>query len=167
MYLTTDPIDLAPLVAEVTAPPYGGIACFVGTVRDHHSGREVVGLEYSAYGPMAEKECNRIVSEAQARWGGAVALRHRIGALEIGDTSVAIAVAAPHRDAAFAACRFVIEALKQRVPIWKRERFADGMVEWVDPTRVSGYAGKTVSEEAGKVSVEASSSAGPIERKGK
>jgi molybdopterin synthase catalytic subunit len=167
MYLSTDAIDLGLLVAEVTAPQYGGIACFLGTVRNHHSGREVARLEYSAYGPMAEAECNRIVQEARARWDCAVALRHRIGMLEIGDSAVAIAVAAAHREAAFAACRFVIEELKRRVPIWKRERFADGTVEWVDPTQVSGYAGKTVSEEAGKVSVEASSSAGPIERKRK
>ena len=84
---------------------------------------------------MAEAECARIVAEAEARWQVAVALQHRIGALEIGDAAVAVAVAASaHRDEAFAACRYVIEEVKRRVPIWKREYYADGTVDWVDPT---------------------------------
>jgi molybdopterin synthase catalytic subunit len=144
MYLSTDPIELTPLLAEVTAPAYGGVACFLGTVRDHHSGRQVVRLEYSAYARMAEAECSRIVREARAQWDCSVALRHRIGTLGIGETAVAIVVAAAHRDAAFAACRFVIEEVKQRVPIWKRELFADGTVEWVG---ASAEAGKTGSRE--------------------
>ena len=83
-------------------------------------------LEYSAYDAMAEAECARIVAETEARWPVTVALRHRIGALEVGDMAVAIAVAAAHRDEAFAACRHVIEEVKRRVPIWKREYYADG-----------------------------------------
>ena len=92
-------------------------------------------LEYSAYAAMAEAECARIVEETERRWPVRVALRHRIGLLAIGDAAVAIAVAGAHRDEAFAACRHVIEELKRRVPIWKRERYADGTVEWVGAGR--------------------------------
>jgi molybdopterin synthase catalytic subunit len=130
-YLVTDPIDVGALVALVQSPERGGVACFLGTVRNHHRGREVVRLEYSAYGPMAEAECGRIVAEAESRWDVAVALRHRVGQLEIDNTAVAVAAASAHRDEAFLACRYVIEEVKRRVPIWKREVFADGTVEWV------------------------------------
>ena len=130
-FLTDIPLDLAALMAEVAAPDRGGIAAFVGTVRDHHQGRTVLELEYSAYAAMAEAECGRIVAETERQWPVRVALRHRIGVLAIGDAAVAIAVAGAHRDEAFAACRHVIEELKRRVPIWKRERYADGTVEWV------------------------------------
>ena len=130
-FLTGTPLDLAELMAEVAAPDRGGIAAFVGTVRDHHQGRTVLELEYSAYAAMAEAECGRIVEETERQWPVRVALRHRIGGLAIGDAAVAIAVAGAHRDEAFAACRHVIEEVKRRVPIWKRERYADGAVEWV------------------------------------
>jgi molybdopterin synthase catalytic subunit len=122
----------------VTAPARGGIACFLGVVRDHHAGRAVASLEYSAYEPMAEAECARIAAEARARWQAEVALEHRLGHLNIGDAAVAIAAAAPHRDAAFAACRYVIEEVKRRVPIWKRERFTDGTEMWVGETHKLG-----------------------------
>jgi molybdopterin synthase catalytic subunit len=131
MYLTSEPIDLTMLLAQVQGPSHGGMACFLGTVRDHAGERAVVRLDYSAYEAMAEAECSRIVAEAQSRWSCAVALKHRIGTLVVGDTAVAIVAAAAHRDAAFAACRYVIEEVKARVPIWKRELFADGTVEWV------------------------------------
>lgn len=133
-YLTTQPLDLGRLIVRVTAPARGGIVCFLGVVRDHHRGRAVTSLEYSAYEPMAEAECDRIVAEARARWEAEIAMEHRLGHLAIGDAAVAVAAAAPHRDAAFAACRYVIEELKRRVPIWKRERFADGTEDWVDPS---------------------------------
>jgi molybdopterin synthase catalytic subunit len=139
-YLVTAPLDLGRLVARVSEPSRGGIACFLGVVRNHHGGRSVASLEYSAYVPMAEAECSRIVNEARDRWAADVALEHRLGHLEIGDAAVAIAAAAPHREAAFAACRYVIEELKRRVPIWKRERFADGLEVWVDPTRTDGWS---------------------------
>ena len=131
MYLTRNSIALEPLLGELQSPDRGGIATFVGTVRDHHDGRAVIRLEYSAYEPMAEVECARIVSEAESRWDCGVALRHRVGALAVGETAVAVAAASSHRDAAFAACRYVIEEVKRRVPIWKQEFFADGAVEWV------------------------------------
>lgn len=146
MYLTPDPLELGTLLAQVQSPSRGGVACFLGTVRNHHRGREVLRLEYSAYAPMAEAECSRIVAEAESRWQCAVALNHRIGCLNIGESAVAIVAASSHRDQAFAACRYVIEEVKRRVPIWKREVFADGTVEWVG----SGEAGKPGSGEVEK-----------------
>jgi molybdopterin synthase catalytic subunit len=127
--LTEHPLDLASLLASVGAADRGGIASFVGLVRDHHAGREVKRLEYSAYAPMAEAECAAIVTEAETKWPVRVALSHRIGTLEVGEA----AVAAPHRGEAFEACRYVIEELKRRVPIWKREWYADGSADWVNP----------------------------------
>jgi len=135
-FLSDRPIELAPLVREVQSGERGGIACFLGAVRNHHGGRAVVRLEYAAYQPMVEAECARIVAETEARWPVSIALRHRVGQLEIGEAAVAIAVAGAHRDEAFVACRHVIEELKRRVPIWKRETYVDGTQEWVDPTQV-------------------------------
>lgn len=139
-FLTELPIDLGRLHAAVQAPDRGGVAAFVGLVRDHHQGRAVLRLDYSAYGPMAEAECGRIVAEAEARWAVAVALQHRVGALAIGDAAVAVVVASAHRDEAFAACRHVIEEVKRRVPVWKREYYADGTVAWVDPSAAMQHA---------------------------
>ncbi len=139
-FLSEAPLELGPLMAEVQAPDRGGVACFVGTVRDHHAGRGVIGLAYSAYAEMAETECERIVAEAEGRWPVRVALRHRLGELSVGEAAVAIAVASAHREEAFAACRWVIEELKRRVPIWKRERYADGTEAWVDPSAQGGTA---------------------------
>jgi molybdopterin synthase catalytic subunit len=133
-FITAEPIDYAALQASVQAPDRGGAASFLGLVRDHHQGRPVLRLDYSAYGEMAEAECGRIVAEAEARWQVAVALRHRVGSLVIGDTAVAVVAASAHREEAFAACRYVIEEVKRRVPVWKREFYADGTAVWVDPT---------------------------------
>ena len=132
MYLTRSPILLTTLIADVESPDRGGIATFLGTVRDHHHGREVRSLSYSAYDSMAESVCGDIVTEATERWPVRVALQHRLGDLDIGDVAVAIAVSGGHRDEAFAACRYVIEELKRRVPIWKKETYEDGTVEWVN-----------------------------------
>jgi molybdopterin synthase catalytic subunit len=154
VHLTSAPIDLGALIARVQSPDRGGIACFLGTVRDHQDGRAVVRLDYSAYEAMAETECSRIVAEAEARWSCAVALQHRTGTLQVGETAVAIAVASAHRDEAFASCRYVIEEVKHRVPIWKREYFADGTVEWVG----SGAAGQ---QGSGAVDETDSGAAGP------
>lgn len=136
-FLIDQAIDLAALIAEVQSPERGGIVCFVGVVRNHQDGRPVERLEYTAYAAMAEAELDRIVTETQSRWPVSICLRHRIGRLTIGDTAVAIVVAAAHREAAFAACRFAIEEVKRRVPIWKREFFQDGTVEWVGDERGS------------------------------
>lgn len=135
--LVTGPLAIDHLLAEVAAPHCGGMSTFLGTVRSGpeeaaHGG--VTGIEYSAYEAMADAEFERIVSEAHARWPGArVAVRHRLGLVPVGEASIAIAVAAPHRAGAFDACRYVIEQVKRRVPIWKRERHADGTAMWVDP----------------------------------
>jgi molybdopterin synthase catalytic subunit len=146
VYLTPKPLDLGVLLSQVQSPTRGGVASFLGTVRDHHGGRKVLRLDYSAYEPMAEAECARVVAEAESRWQVAVALRHRIGTLQIGDAAVAVAVAAAHRDEAFVACRYVIEEVKRRVPIWKREVFADGSVEWVG-RGAAGLRGSGAVEE--------------------
>jgi molybdopterin synthase catalytic subunit len=145
-YLTEEPLDLPALIASVVSPERGGIACFLGLVRNHHGGREVARLEYSAYRPMVEAECARIVAETEARWPTAIGLRHRIGRLDIGAAAVAVVAASAHRDEAFVACRHVIEEVKRRVPIWKQEVFADGTVEWVG----SVTAGQEVSGTAGQ-----------------
>lgn len=137
-FLTGDPIQLDPLVDEVRDPERGGIAIFLGVVRDHHEGRSVTDLAYSAYEEMADAACTRIIEEAEARWPCRLALRHRVGPLVVGETAVAIVASAPHRSEAFAACRYVIEEVKKRVPIWKRERYADGTEAWVDPSAPGG-----------------------------
>lgn len=132
-FLARAPIDAAALTAQVRREEHGGIATFVGSVRNHHRGREVVALEYTAYEAMAERVSGEIVGEASARWPIAVAMAHRIGALEVGDTAIVVAVGAAHRGAAFDACRWIVDEVKRRVPIWKRERYSDGSEEWVDP----------------------------------
>jgi molybdopterin synthase catalytic subunit len=134
------------LVARVQSPGYGAVTTFIGTVRNHHAGRDVVALEYEAFGPMAEAECARIVAEAETRWPCRIALMHRTGRLVLGDAAVAIAAASAHRDESFQACRYVIEELKRRVPIWKRERYADGTEAWVDPTAPGGTVPAGVQE---------------------
>ena len=137
-FLTSQPIDLAALAASVSAPDHGAVATFSGLVRNHHRGRAVVSLGYSAYEPMAERICSDLVDEVHQRWDVQVALQHRLGDLQIGDVAVGIAVSAQHRNTAFEACRWLIDELKSRVPIWKRERYADGSDAWVDPTAPGG-----------------------------
>ena len=134
--LTTQPIDVASLTRQVESNERGAISVFLGTVRNSNEGRAVNGIDYSAYDAMAEAEMNRIVDEALSKFPGvAVALEHRIGTLDVGDVSVAIACSHAHRAAALEANRYVIEELKRRVPIWKREHYLDGTSEWVDPVR--------------------------------
>jgi molybdopterin synthase catalytic subunit len=135
MHLTTDPIDLASLLLEAR-PSDGGICLFVGVVRDNSDGLPTIGIDYEAYGPMAEAEISRILRELERRRPGArVRIRHRVGRLAIGEPSVAVLATAPHRAEAFAACREAIDELKATVPIWKKEHRPDGASEWVDPTK--------------------------------
>ena len=129
--LTQDPIEIAAVSRRVEDAGHGAIVTFAGTVRDNALGNRVLYLEYEAYPPLAEKELARIAAEAEARWGVAVAVSHRLGRLEIGECSVAVAVAAPHRGEAFDACRWVMDTLKATVPIWKKEFFAGG-AHWVE-----------------------------------
>jgi molybdopterin synthase catalytic subunit len=126
------PIDASALMAEVARQSNGATVLFVGTVRDVNDGRPVSGMEYTAYRSMAEREMADIVREAAGQFGTSdIVVEHRVGALELGDASVVIAVAHPHRGAAYDASRYVIEQLKQRVPIWKLESYVDGRREWV------------------------------------
>jgi molybdopterin synthase catalytic subunit len=132
MHLTRHPLDVKDLLAEVQGPERGGTCVFTGTVRNDG---DVTGIEYSAYEPMAFAEIERILGEAQAQWAEArVMLQHRLGLVPVGEASIAIAAAAPHRDDAFRACRFVIEEVKKRLPVWKKEHHADGTAAWVDPS---------------------------------
>ncbi len=133
--IVTQPIDVATLLAEVAALGHGATSLFVGTVRDTHAGRHVTGMEYKAYEAMALHELTAVVAEAEATFPGTqIVCEHRVGELTLGEASVVIAVAHAHRASAFDACRFVIEELKRRVPIWKREHYVDGTRAWIDPT---------------------------------
>lgn len=133
-HLTRHPIDVAAALAEAADPARGGVVVFLGRVRDNHHGRAVAGLEYSAYEAMAERASAAIVHEAEARWPVRVLLVHRLGALVPGDVAVLVLTSGGHRDEAYEANRWVIDAVKARVPIWKLERFMDGTTAWVDPT---------------------------------
>ena len=135
-YLTDDPIDPHALVASVMRRSDGAYVLFEGVVRDHHEGKAVESIFYDAYRPMAEKEIESILREVQAQFPDvALALAHRLGHLIVGDASIAIVAASPHRAESFAACRLVIDRIKETVPIWKKERGPDGE-EWV------GWQGK-------------------------
>ena len=130
--LSDAPLVEPDVVAQVAGDDTGGVVTFVGTVRNQARGHEIQYLEYEAYPEMAVLEMEKIALEAAERWPGArVAMAHRVGRLEIGDAAVVIAACAPHRGEAFEACRFCIDALKQSVPIWKKEVAADGAY-WVD-----------------------------------
>jgi molybdopterin synthase catalytic subunit len=130
--LSNDPIDVGRVVSRVSGPGMGGIVTFVGAVRNRARGRDIQHLEYESYPEMAEREMERIAAQAAERWPGTrVAIAHRAGRLEIGDIAVVVVAAAPHRAEAFEACRFAIDALKQTVPIWKKEVATDGEY-WVD-----------------------------------
>lgn len=123
MHLTRDQITVETLLAEVAGPERGGTCVFVGTVRADDG---VTAIDYSAYDVMAEAELDRMIAEARDRWPHArVAVRHRLGVIRVGEASIAIACAAPHRAEAFEACRYVIEEVKRRLPVWKKEQHRD------------------------------------------
>lgn len=125
------PLSVDEVLASVRRPGAGGIAVFVGVVRDESAGRAVTQLEYSAYVSMAKKEMERIGAEIEAEIEGArVSAIHRVGLLEVGDSAIVCAASAPHRAEAFKACRELIDRIKGRVPVWKRE-IGPGGVEWV------------------------------------
>jgi molybdopterin synthase catalytic subunit len=133
--IRTEPLSLDELVLAVSHAGAGGIATFLGVVRDHNEGRAVTLLEYEAYGVMAEAELGRILDEIPEKIPGVrVAATHRIGSLRVGDVAVACAASAPHRGEAFRACRLLIDEIKARLPIWKREHGPDGpyWVGWED-----------------------------------
>ena len=135
--ITTDVITGETVREAVEGPDAGAVVLFFGTVRNNTDGRPVKCLEYEAYPPMAEKKMAEIAQEISDKWGIArVAMVHRVGKLGIGEVSVAVAVASPHRKDGFEACKYAMDRLKQIVPIWKREIWADGEAEWVKPDAV-------------------------------
>lgn len=141
--LSDTPIDAVALARSLESERAGACVTFDGRVRNHNDGKPVVELAYQAYAPLARAEGERIVAEALARYAVEhVACVHRTGLLAIGDVAVWVGVSAAHRDAAFAACRYVIDEIKRRVPIWKNEHYADGASGWLHPdgTPVEGGA---------------------------
>ncbi len=130
--LTRQPLDRDALIAAVSDPAMGGIVVFEGVVRDNARGKQVRYLEYDVYEEMAQQQIRQIIAEAEQRWGAQhVAVAHRFGRLEIGEASVIIVVASPHRAEAFEVCRYIIDTLKNTVPIWKKEVASNGE-EWVE-----------------------------------
>ena len=130
--ITTTALDLAALVRAVDVTGTGAVATFVGLVRDHNLGRRVLHLEYEAYEPLARRGLDLILEEAREHWPAVrLLIHHRIGRMEIGEASVMIVAASPHRADAFAASRYAIERIKQIVPIWKHEYFEGGDV-WIE-----------------------------------
>lgn len=131
-FMTQENISAQKLVEGVSHPECGAICTFDGVVRNHHEGKVVLKLEYSCYKKMAELELGRIIAEAHTRWPEChISAQHRVGELQIGDVAVAIAVWAPHRQESFAACSYLIESIKARLPVWKKEYYADNTIDWV------------------------------------
>ena len=132
--LTYKPIDTESLVADACQPAAGAVVMFLGITRELSDGRQTVTLDYEAYGDMAEREIAALEAEARHRWPlVSCSIVHRLGRVPLAEASVAIVVSSAHRRAAFAAGEWLIETLKQQVPIWKREHWADGTAEWVHP----------------------------------
>jgi molybdopterin synthase catalytic subunit len=132
---TNQPIDLPSLLEQVQSSAAGAVVLFLGSARETTHGRTTKSLDYECYPEMAERKLEELETEARRRWPIVNCLLvHRLGHLAIGEVSVAVAVSTPHRDDAFAAGRWLIDTIKQEVPIWKRENWADGTTEWVHPT---------------------------------
>jgi len=132
--LTNDAIDYAQLTESVRSSAAGAVVLFLGTVREMTGDRQTTALDYDAFAPMARAKLEELLGEARGRWPIVnAAIVHRLGRLELGDISVAVAVSTPHRSEAFEAGRYLIDRLKEIVPIWKKENWADGTTEWVHP----------------------------------
>ena len=132
--LTRNAIDYHAMTEEVRRGDCGAVVLFLGTVRDLTGECVTVALDYEAYPAMAEKKMAEIEAETRKLWPvGSITIEHRLGHMEIGDVSVAVTVSCPHRVQAFEACRYAIDRLKELVPIWKKENWADGVTEWVHP----------------------------------
>jgi molybdopterin synthase catalytic subunit len=133
---TRGTLDLSLCRDRLSDPSAGAYASFEGWVRNHNEGRDVLRLEYEAYEKLGVKEGRKIIEEAKARFQvGDADCVHQLGSLEIGDLAVWVGVVSPHRDEAFAACRYIIDEVKHRVPIWKKEHYADGDSGWVNCER--------------------------------
>jgi molybdopterin synthase catalytic subunit len=132
--LTNDPIDYAALTESVRSPQSGAVVLFLGTVREMTGGRQTIALDYECYPAMAEAKMRELLDEARRRWPiDKAAIEHRLGHLELGEISIALAVSCPHRGQAFEAGKWLIDELKVQVPIWKKENWSDGSTEWVHP----------------------------------
>ena len=132
--LTHTPIDYFALTESVRSSQSGAVVLFLGTVREMTDGRRTVALDYEGYPEMAEAKLAELETVARSKWPiDRIGIIHRLGRLELGDISVAVAVSCPHRVQAFEACRHAIDRLKELVPIWKKENWADGATEWVHP----------------------------------
>jgi molybdopterin synthase catalytic subunit len=130
--ISAEPLDAARVVASVSTPGCGAVATFIGVVRDHNAGRRVLWLDYEAHSALAERTFARIGAEAAVRWPSVqLAIHHRTGRLAIGEASVVVAAASPHRADAFAASRYAIERVKQIAPVWKHEHFEGGEI-WIE-----------------------------------
>lgn len=146
-----DPIRNEDVLVHVGAEQDGATVLFLGVVRDHADGRPVTGMTYEAYEEMAEPVLREIALEAAQRVGSdRVAVVHRVGDLGIGDVSVAIAVSSPHRAESFDASRYVIEEIKKRLPVWKKEHYADGSREWVEGTVPPAAGAASHASEGGQ-----------------
>jgi len=131
IHISSTALDIPACINRIMSPESGGIDVFIGTVRKLTDGKKVIRLEYEAYESMALKEMDKIATDAMNRWPiENILIHHRVGILNINEAAVVIAVAAPHREAAFEACRYAIDTLKKTVPIWKKEVFEDGEM-WV------------------------------------
>ena len=139
--MTTSAIDPDALRRELFDPAAGGYCAFEGWVRNHNDGRDVVRLEYEVYEPLAVREGEIIIDEAIAKFGvRQAAAIHRAGLMELGESAVIVGVSSPHRGEAFDACRYIIDQAKVRLPIWKKEYYADGEAEWVNCQRCAAHA---------------------------
>lgn len=137
--IAREPIDVRAWEQALDDPRSGAVVAFEGRVRDHSDGRSVAGLSYEVYDALALREGERILAEARARFAiTGAALVHRAGDLDIGDCAVWVGAAAAHRDAAFNACRYIIDEVKARLPVWKRERFVEGDAVWVGADGLPG-----------------------------
>lgn len=138
-HVTTEPIVVSDLLRSVSGVERGGVVLFLGTVRRSPEDGPVGAIEYSAYVEMADAEFERIVREARERWPeAAYAAQHRVGHVAVGEPSIAVAAAAPHRAEAFAACRYIIDEAKKRLPVWKKELLDDGRTRWREDSQPSG-----------------------------
>lgn len=130
--ITTDPIDVQQAIRNVSSEEAGAVALFIGTVRNMTAGKPVEKLDFEAYDEMAISEMEKIIKQARARWSiSQAAVIHRTGELQVSDIAVVVAASSPHRNEAFNACRYIIDTLKETVPIWKKEHFTDGSEVWV------------------------------------
>ncbi|MEJ2516228.1 MAG: molybdenum cofactor biosynthesis protein MoaE [Gammaproteobacteria bacterium] len=147
--ISSESIDAAALRDELADDSCGGFVAFEGWVRNHHEGRRVTGLEYEAYDALAVSEGKKIIAEARERFGASrVACVHRVGSLGLGEMAVWVGASAPHRDEAFAACRYVIDEVKLRVPVWKKEHYVEGDSDWVNCARCAEAGHRHIAAEA-------------------